>query len=153
MAPGAVEVVAGIYLAALGGEAGEFDIAGMIEDPEWRERVAEAFSPSARIRFVTPPTGSLRIMEQDEFEGLEGLAEGWRIWMQPWEEFRIEPEDFVDAGEGRVLLPARATARMRDSKTEIRQETSALHWVENGQIVAISFYLDQDQARRDAGLD
>src|SRR5690349_21446694 len=114
MGDGPVDVVAGIYLPAMGGELGEFDIAGMIDDPEWRERVAAVFSPAARIKFQTPPTGSLQIMEQDEFVGLEGLAEGWRIWMEPWEEFRVEPEAFVDAGDGRVLLPARATARLRD---------------------------------------
>jgi ketosteroid isomerase-like protein len=72
--------------------------------------------------------------------------------MRPWESFEIEIEDLVDGGDGQVLFLARATARIRDSGTEITQETGALHRVEAGKIASIHYYLDQAQARQAAGL-
>jgi hypothetical protein len=147
-----VELVTTVYGVEFAAGAAEFDLARLIADPQWRREVEDSFSPNLAVRFVTPQEGGIQVMEQNEFEGLDGLAEGWRLWMEPWETFRIVPEDLVDAGEGRVLLLARATARMRGSGVEISQETAALHVVEQGRIAAIRFYLDQAQARRDAGL-
>src|SRR2546423_242845 len=148
-----VELVTSIYPLDPDAPSGEFDMAAMIEDPVWQQTVEEVFRPDVKIRFLTPRDGRLPLMEQDTFAGPQGLAEGWRIWMEPWDSFRIAYEDLIDAGEGMILLLVRATARMRDSGIEIPQEGAALHRVEGGKIAAISFYLDQDQARRDAGLD
>jgi len=91
-------------------------------------------------------------VQQDEFEGLQGLVEGWGIWMQPWESFHVATEDLVDAGEGEVLFLGRATARLRDSGVDIPQEIASLFGTEGGRIASIRYYLDQAQARRDAGL-
>ncbi len=89
---------------------------------------------------------------QQEFEGFDGLVTGWQEWMKPWEEFRVEVVETIDAGPGQVLLLGNATARVRATGAEIPQETAALWDIENSKLVAITFYLDQDQARRDAGL-
>jgi hypothetical protein len=41
---------------------------------------------------------------------------------------------------------------MRETSAEIMQEAAVVLRVDSGRIVAIDYYLDQDQARRDAGL-
>lgn len=122
----------------------------MLDDSIW-ERNRARFSTDVQVRFVTPGDGGVQVMQQD-FRGIEGLREGWGVWMEPWEEFWVDVADYVDAGSGQVLVIANATARMRGAGTEVPQEVAALARVEDGRIAEVGFYLDQQQARRDAGL-
>jgi ketosteroid isomerase-like protein len=144
-----VELVISAFAEAI--QNGQVQMGAMIEDDEIWRRNRERFSPDVEVRFATPGTGGVSVMEQ-EFEGIEGLRDGWREWMKPWEQFRVELEETIDAGEGRVLVLGRATGRMRGAGAELPQEVAALCQVEEGRIVAVGFYLDQAQARRDAGL-
>jgi ketosteroid isomerase-like protein len=148
-----LDLVAEIYPVDLSPEGDEFDLAQVIDDPEWRRSVADKFSPDLEVRFLTPPGATLQVMDRDEFKGLEGLAEGWRIWMEPWDSFRVKGQEMIDAGEGRVLFLAQSTVRAQDSGIEITQQTAALHRVQNGKVTSIDYYLDHAQARRDAGLE
>ena len=36
--------------------------------------------------------------------GLDGLRAGFLDWLTPWASYRTEIEDFIDAGEGRVVV-------------------------------------------------
>jgi hypothetical protein len=133
------------------GPDAEFDLVEFAEDDDVWDRYRDLLSPGVEVEFVAPPGGD-RVMEQ-EFEGIDGLREGWRDWVAPWERFRIVTGEVIDAGEGRVLLLSQATGLMRDTRAEIPQETAVLARVDGGKIVAIGFYLSHEQARRDAGLD
>jgi ketosteroid isomerase-like protein len=146
-----VELVVGVFAEALQ-EFGHVEMRAMVEDDGVWIRNEARFSPDFEVRFVTPPAGGPTVMEQ-RFEGIEGLREGWREWLEPWDEFHVEMEDVPDSGHGDVLVLAKATGRMRGTGAEVPQEVAALCRVEDGRIVAVGFYLDQSQARRDAGLD
>jgi ketosteroid isomerase-like protein len=122
----------------------------MRNDELWRQN-QELFSDDVQVRFVNPSDGGVQIMEQ-EFRGVDGLREGWGVWMQPWDEFHVSVEDLVDAGDGRVVVLASALGKMRGTGAELPQEVATLCRVEDGRIVEVDFYLDQAQARRDAGL-
>ncbi|MEK6251143.1 MAG: nuclear transport factor 2 family protein [Actinomycetota bacterium] len=145
-----VELVIGVFAAALQ-EVGHVEMRAMIEDDGVWARNAARFSPDVKVRFVTPRAGGVTVMEQ-AFEGIEGLREGWREWLKPWDEFHVVMEDVPDSGQGDVLVLAQATGRMRGTEAEVPQEVAALCRVERNRIVEIGFYLDQGQARRDAGL-
>jgi hypothetical protein len=149
MAAEDVELVGSLFAAAGGGEV---DFAGLFNDEAWLERVQAAVAPDATIRFLVPERGGIEVMEQSEFRGPDGLREGWRIWLVPWEQFRVSIEEVIDVGDRGVLVLARAVGKTKDSGIEIPQETATLQRVENGKIVAMGFYLDPAQARRDAGL-
>jgi ketosteroid isomerase-like protein len=127
-----------------------FDMVAVIEDEERWSRNRELFQPDATIKFVTPGEG-VTVMQQ-EFTGIEGLRTGWRNWLDPWESYRIETEEVIDAGEGRILILVTSKARMRGTGAEVPQSAASLFFVEDGRIAGINFYLDQAQARRDAGL-
>ncbi len=144
-----VELVRSLFES--GGD-GEIDVAEHLEDEAWLREVTEAVSDDAKIRFYVPEQSGIEVMERSEFTGPEGLAEGWRIWMQPWEQFRIALEETIDIGDGVVLAPARMTGKLRESGIEIPQEGASLQRVEDGRIVSMGFYLDVDQAREAAGL-
>jgi ketosteroid isomerase-like protein len=122
----------------------------MRDDQHWalsRDR----FSADVQVKFVTPGDTGVGVMEQ-EFSGVDGLREGWEVWMEPWDEFRVSVEDVVDAGDGQILVLASAIARLRGTGAELPQEVAQLCRVVDGRIAAVGFYLDQGQARRDAGL-
>jgi ketosteroid isomerase-like protein len=143
-------MVEALFLSA--GEGDEVDMAALLDDEEWLRLAGESISPEVKVRFEVPEDSPLEVMEQSEFRGLEGLVEGWTMWLAPWEQFRIRLEETVDAGDGVVLALARATGRLRGSDIEIPQEAATVQRVEDGRIVSMGFYLDVEQARRDAGL-
>ena len=144
-----VELVTNAFAEGLQGS--QIEMRAFFEDDGIWARNAERFSPDVKVRFVTPRAGGVTIMEQ-EYEGIEGLRAGWHEWLEPWERFYVDLQDLIDAREGRVLFLGQATGSMRGSGTEVPQEVAGLCRVEDGRIVAVSFYLDQAQARRDAGL-
>lgn len=132
-------------------EEGVMDMGAAIGDDELWARNAQQFDPDAEIHFVTPGDVAVDVME--DYRGTEGLREGWRTWLEPWDRYLITVEDFIDAGGGKVLVLVTSTARMRGTDAEVSQSAAALYFVEQGRIVRVNFYLDQHQARRDAGLD
>jgi ketosteroid isomerase-like protein len=146
-----VQLVMSVFVEALQ-ETGHIEMRTMVEDDEVWVRNAARFSPDVEVSFVTPNVGGVTVMQPD-YEGIEGLRAGWREWMKPWEEFHLRLESVVDAVEGKVLVLAQASGQMPDSRAEVPQEVAALCRVAEGRIVAIGFYLDQAQARRDAGID
>ena len=123
----------------------------LMRDDEFWKQNADLFSEDLAVRFVNPEQGGVQLMEQ-EFRGIEGLREGWGVWMQPWERFEVSVEDMVDAGDGRVLVLANAVVRTKGNGAELPQEVANLCRVKDGEIVEVGFYLDQGQARRDAQL-
>jgi ketosteroid isomerase-like protein len=130
---------------------GELDMAAAIEDDDLWKRNEKLIAPDVKVRFVNPDAGGVQIMDQD-FEGVEGLRTGWRTWLEPWDRYRIRIDDVVDAGGGLILMLVTSNARMRDSEIEVPQAAASLFRVREGRVVEVSFYLDQAQARRDAGL-
>jgi ketosteroid isomerase-like protein len=131
---------------------GELDMAAAIEDDGLWKRNENLIAPDAKVRFVSPDVAGVQVMDQD-FEGIEGLRTGWRTWLEPWDRYRIKIDEMLDAGGGLILVLVTSTARMRDSEMEVPQSAASMFRVKEGRIVEISFYLDQAQARRDAGLD
>jgi hypothetical protein len=144
-----VDLVASLFVSSGDGE--ELDMAAALADKEWLALAEETISPDVVIRFEVPEASGIEVMERSDFVGLDGLMEGWRIWLQPWEQFRVRLEEKIDAGDGVVLLLAQATGRMRGSGIEIPQEAASVHRVEDGLIVSMDYYLDVDQAREAAG--
>ncbi len=131
--------------------APQIEMGELMRDDEHWDRSRDRFSPDVEVMFVTPGDTGVGVMEQ-EFRGVDGLRQGWGVWMEPWEEFRVSVEEVIDTSDGHVLVLASAVGRMRGTGAELPQEVAALSQVEDGRIVSIGFYLDQKQARRDAGL-
>ena len=130
--------------------SGVFDMAALVEDEEfWKddeERVADDFV----VRFP-PAEDGIQVME-DDYVGREGFRKGWRTWLEPWDRYVITIDEMIDVGDGRVLMMVTSSARLRGSDTDVPQSSAALFQIEDEKIVEIRFYLEQDHARRDAGL-
>ena len=132
-----VDLVSSLFASGPGGD--ELDMAAALADEEWLALAAETISPDVKVHFKVPEASGIEVMERSDFVGLDGLFEGWQMWLAPWEQFRIRLEERIDAGDGVVLLVAQATGRMRGSGIEIPQEAASVHRVEGGRIVSMGY--------------
>jgi hypothetical protein len=127
------------------------DLVQTIRDDARCEEAAALIKPEAPIRFITPDGGRVGGLS-NEFKGMEGYRSGWLEWLEPFEEFHLIPESTLEAGPGRVLFLAHTVARPQGSQAEIEQGVGVLVAVEDDLVAAIDQYLDQEQAKRAAGL-
>jgi ketosteroid isomerase-like protein len=84
--------------------------------------------------------------------GLDGLIEAWREWLEPWEVYWTEVEDFLDAGNDQVVVLVRDHGRLRASDSEVQTVGGSVWTVRDGKIVRIEFHADREDALEAAGL-
>jgi ketosteroid isomerase-like protein len=126
----------------------EADMTEMLADlPELERRLDGAFEPDAEMRFYPDDLGQLGTRR-----GLEGFAAAWRDWLEPWETYRYEVEDYIDAGGGVVVALARVRAVTRRDGVEVRHTPAAVCTVRDGRVARVGFYLDRAEALAAAGI-
>jgi len=111
------------------------------------EAVAGVFDPAFECAFIANESSGFTTLD---FRGAEGFVEGWREWLSPWESYRIEAEEFIDAGDEVVVL-ARVRARTRRGGVEMEHAPGAVWTVEGGRIRRIEFYLERSEALEAVG--
>jgi ketosteroid isomerase-like protein len=88
--------------------------------------------------------------------GVEQMAKAWRDWlMGAWEQFRVEPDDYRELDDERVLVLVRYTARGKSSGLELRQMSvkgAGVFHIRDGKVVRLVSYWDRDLALADLGL-
>ncbi len=84
--------------------------------------------------------------------GIEGLVAAWRDWLGPWETYWTEVEEFVDAGEDRVLVLVRDHGRLRGSDSEVENVSASIWTLRRDKIARIEFHTDRRQALKAVGL-
>ena len=83
--------------------------------------------------------------------GLQGFAEAWRDWLEPWESYYIEAEEFIDAGDEVVSL-TRVLAQTTRDAVAVEHRPAAVWSLRAGKIARVRFYLDRGEAIEAAGL-
>jgi ketosteroid isomerase-like protein len=71
--------------------------------------------------------------------------------LEAWEERRLEPEKFIDAGD-EVVVFLHEYRRGRGSGVELEAKTAVVVAVSGGRVIRIQGYLDRDAALEAAGL-
>ena len=127
-----LDLVRSIYAAW---ERGEFG------SPEWLH---------PEIEFVIadgPDPGS--------WTGLAEMAEGWNDFLDAWEGFRAEAEEYREIDGERVLVLAQNSGRGKTSGLELGQvltRPANLFHIREGSVVKFVIYWDRDRAFADLGL-
>jgi ketosteroid isomerase-like protein len=85
-------------------------------------------------------------------KGVPELAQMWRDWLEPWEVYWTKVEDFIDAGDNRVLVLLRDRGRLRGNTEEIEQVGASVWTVRDRKVSRIDFYPNREQALEAAGL-
>jgi ketosteroid isomerase-like protein len=126
-----VEIVRGVFAAA---NRGDRETAFGFADP--------AIVVDATRRVFNPMT----------YVGIEGLGRMAAEMDEVWEAFRLEPIDFIDAGD-RVVVIGRLVGKGKASGAEVGQPIAGVWSVRDGRIVRIEVgYTDRREALAAAGL-
>jgi len=97
--------------------------------------------------------GDLGLGLFSESRGLEGLVSVWREWLSPWETYVTEVDDFLDAGEGRVVVLIRDRGRLRGSDSEVELVSASVWTLRDARIARIEFHTSRAQAFKAVGLE
>jgi ketosteroid isomerase-like protein len=110
------------------------------------EMPPELFSEDFEAEFFGLDTSS-----HVAYQGTAGLIEGWRDWLEAWESYEIEAEEFIDAGD-KVVAFVRIRGRTRRGGVEMEHAPAAVWTLRDGVVCRIAFHLDRDEALASAGL-
>jgi len=112
------------------------------DDPD-----AELFHRDLEVQFIARG----ETLEGTVYGGLEGLAQAWREWLAAWTSYRLDVDEFVDAGDKVVVFVRVAARTARDDV--LRHHTPGAIWtIRAGKVASIRFYFDRSEALEAAGL-
>ena len=83
--------------------------------------------------------------------GLEALRALWLDWLDPWESYRVEIDDVIDAGEHVVTL-TRSYGRRAGMDLEVSILAGTVWTVRDGKIARVTFCARQSEALEAVGL-
>ena len=112
-----------------------------------QEKAAELVDPEVEFR------GTIGgVQEGQVAHGVSEIDEAFEAEdLEAWEERRLEPEAFLDAGDEVVVL-LHEYRRGRGSGIELETKTAVVIAVSGGRVVRIQGYMDRDAALEAAGL-
>ena len=88
--------------------------------------------------------------------GVAGAAELWRNFLNAWEGYRSEAEEYRELDDERVLVLIRRSGRGKRSGIELGQiasEGAVLYHIRSGRVTKQVVYFDRDRALADLGLN
>ncbi len=89
--------------------------------------------------------------EQQVYPGIEGAREFMAGWLDAWEDWRIEVEELVDAGDDVVAI-VRQRGRSKATGLSVDMHFAQLWTLRDGKQLRMRMYADPDDALRAAGL-
>jgi ketosteroid isomerase-like protein len=88
--------------------------------------------------------------------GPAGMAEGWRDFLSAWEEFSIEPEEYLELDDERVLALVHVSGRGRTSGLDLGhmrgKGSAALFDFRAGRVTKLVFFWNRERAYADLDL-
>jgi ketosteroid isomerase-like protein len=88
----------------------------------------------------------------DPVRGREALKAFWADFFDVWDDYRMEPLDFSEAPNGRVLVTVRFTAHGQGSSVPIELTYFWVYRVRGRAIVSVDLYADRSEALEAVGL-
>jgi ketosteroid isomerase-like protein len=93
---------------------------------------------------VAPPELSV---EPQTYEGRAGFKRWFTSFYEAVDELRLEPEEFIDAGE-RVIVPLRIVVRGHGSGIEVAQSVTQVWTIRDGLAARVDAYPDKEAAQQ-----
>jgi ketosteroid isomerase-like protein len=126
------------------------DLVALFRDEATATALAEAVAPFFHEDFEAT-TINVDPGQRVRFTGLEGLRAAWLDWLDPWESYRTEVEDVIDAGDEVVVL-TRDYGRRAGMAIEVSVMGAAVWTLRDGKIAKADFYVNRSDALEAAGL-
>ncbi len=90
--------------------------------------------------------------EPREYHGFQGFVEFLVKWVEPYDEWRIDVDDIVDAGEAGVVAVLRQTGQIRGSTSQVEMRYGVVYEFQGVKLRRASAYATPQQALEAAGL-
>ena len=114
---------------------------GEFSSTDWADRQIEY------VIFGGPVSG--------RWTGLDGMALGWRGWLDAWTDYRTEAEQYRELDARRVLVLTHDRGRGKASGLELGEmgpKAAVLFEVRRGKVTRLVIYFDRERALADLGL-
>jgi ketosteroid isomerase-like protein len=109
---------------------------------------AEWAHPEIEFDIADGPEPGIRI-------GIAAMAKSWQQWLNAWEDYRIEAEEYRELDIERVLVLNNYRGRGKTSGLEIGQawaKAATLFHVRGGKVTRLVGYNNREHALADLGL-
>lgn len=106
----------------------------------------EALIPLAdpEIEIFTEPG----LINAGTYRGHDGYRTWASEWLDAWEEFRMEPLEFIEVGDAIVVVRLRQVARGRGSGVPVEMRIVYLVELRDGLVTRLHLYAEEDRALR-----
>ena len=87
--------------------------------------------------------------------GLAGMAEAYRGWLSAWERFRVDPEEFRELDDERVLVMSHFSGRGKTSGLDVGHmdtQGAELFHLRGGRVTRLVIWGARERAFADLGL-
>jgi ketosteroid isomerase-like protein len=86
------------------------------------------------------------------YRGIEGVRQFWGLWREEFEDFTVEIEEVIDAGE-QVIVMAAVSGRGRGSGAHVRSPTFPHVWtIRGGEAIRVEMFPTRASALEAVGL-
>ena len=83
-----------------------------------------------------------------DWRGVEGFNQMTSTWLEAWDTFTLSPHEFVEVGQGAVLVPLTQAAAARGM--ELAGEFFYLFLIRDDKLAQAHIYADRERAERAA---
>jgi ketosteroid isomerase-like protein len=128
------------------------DFGAAFQDEESVQAVRSALAPFLDREFEFEMLGPEYAQGGASGHGVEEYLAAWREWLGPWESYRIEAEEYLDAGD-KVVMLVRQLGTTKMGGAPIENRGAAVFSFSAGKLTRIEFHLDRERAMKAAGLD
>ena len=90
-------------------------------------------------------------LDSDTVTGKDAVRAYFEMVMEAWEQIRLEPEEIIDLGGGRVVVVSHLTGRGKGSGVEVETQGADVLTFDEGSLVRWMGYADRAQALEAAG--
>jgi ketosteroid isomerase-like protein len=108
------------------------------------EQQWEAFDPDVEVHDHDIP-------DAGNYRGHEGYLRWLEDWGEAWEDFSVEPERWIDAGD-KVVFIFQLTARGRGSGVEVKRRDAMVWTARDRKMIRLDYYNNEAQALEAAGV-
>ena len=105
----------------------------------------------AFVAFFDDDVEYLPVEEAETLRGRDATRRYFEKWVETWEEFRVEPTEFLDGGDY-VITGEALRGRGSLSGVETAMKFWSVSLLRNGKVIRRDEYLDRNEALEAAGL-
>ena len=100
------------------------------------------------VEWIAPPEW----LERHVYEGHAGIREIASAWSQNFDAYRLEAQEYIEAGDDVVVLIYQR-GRIKGSSDPIEQPIGYVWSVRDGKTVRVRVHFSWEEALRDAGIE